>query len=724
MNMEWKSGGVEEWRRTVLPFLHSSIPPFGGAGMTGKERRITMQVQGRVYDEASRSGLSGVLVSNTETIVQTDADGRYTLRVEPHAHRFVVVTVPDSFRLQGTFFHSALDWNESQEGVDFPMIRTPERAHEGFSFVQITDTHVVVEGDRFTSGKMLAEDIHQLSQEASPDFIVASGDLTNRGTLQELRSYREAIQTIQTPVFSLFGGHDGNEERRTGEAGTTFTLNYERILGPTYYSFDRGGRHFVLYPNEEHFFSLEDQRRKACWFWTDLTLQPEQREIVVVVHIPPPVTFLEQLSRYPVTLVLYGHWHSSKVFSYGKITVAATPSLCFGGIDTTPRGYRRVVFREDGRQIELRTLTRSGAPSPSEDPPGTISLGEESLRPLWRQRLPVRLHRAAPLHIGGQLLLNLGDEESRGRAGVCCVEARTGEIGWYTPTDASIKNRVTGVEGRCAAVSITGRVYVFDTASGNLLWQADLPGFPERWVYTSPVIGDQTVYAGAKSGYAAYDLETGERRWHRPLEDNDTWSCYASPRVDGDLLIVLIPRRGLLALNRRDGTVVWEHKLAVEYYYPSPVIAGEVLVSGGDPAHLAVIQPHSGEVVWHRPVLSSDYVTGLVVHSNRIYVTTPDGEAQCYDLASGQRYWRFQTGEDILDMIPYRRGIRSILAAPVVFRDRVIVCGCDGWLYVLNAVSGECESRASFSSPITAAPCLVEDGFCVGTYDGWLYRFA
>jgi hypothetical protein len=35
---EWKSGRVEEWKRKegfVLPFFHSSILPFGGAGKEG-----------------------------------------------------------------------------------------------------------------------------------------------------------------------------------------------------------------------------------------------------------------------------------------------------------------------------------------------------------------------------------------------------------------------------------------------------------------------------------------------------------------------------------------------------------------------------------------------------------------------------------------------------------------------------------------------------------------
>ena len=86
--------------------------------------------------------------------------------------------------------------------------------------------------------------------------------------------------------------------------------------------------------------------------------------------------------------------------------------------------------------------------------------------------------------------------------------------------------------------------------------------------------------------------------------------------------------------------------------------------------------------------------------------------------------WRFRTGNDLMDMVPARRDVGSILAAPVIYKECLLICGMDGCLYVLNAGTGACVSRTDLSAPIAAAPCLTEDGFCVGTYDGHLYCFA
>ena len=727
---------------------------------------MTIQVEGHVREVPSKRGLVNVCVSNGEHIIRTDADGHYALEISPGGHRFIFVTVPDGYRLGENFYRSTLGWSGDQRGVDFELLPLPDRDQRTFSMVHISDTHVVLDEDR-TQGKVLSQDLQQLVREAQPDLIVVSGDLTDWGTLAELEQFRHAIKSVSTPVLPMFGGHDGNQERfgdltveelvalkhekqyakieeiLKQREGTTFTRNYERVLGPAYYSFDRGRRHVVLYPNEENFFSPRDRKRKEDWLWADLAQQPRNREVVVFLHKPPSIPFLTALSRYPVKLVLHGHWHSSKAFTHGEIVVTATPPLCFGGLDTRPRGYRIVESGEDELQFQLKPLRRTTQASrPSAKV--SISLDEtgKGLRLLWTHQLPVGLHRASPVRSGERILVSLADEGHPAQSGVVCIDARSGALSWRMFTDTSVKNSVavappagSADDGAdlCAAVSVAGSVYVIETGSGRIRWQADLPGFPERWIYASPVIDGETVYAGGKAGIGAYEMQTGAQLWYTPIEGGDGWPCYASPQVCGDLLIVLVQRRGLLALDRRNGTVIWERALGVENPYAQPAVDGGLLISGsdapglhwytGDPAHLAVLRVNSGDVVWHRPVLPSRYPTGLAIGGDRLYATTPDGEALCFDVPSGALLWRFQSGNDLMDMVPARRGVQSILAAPVIYNDCLLICGGDGCLYVLETRTGACISRTDLGSPITAAPCLTREGFCVGTYDGRIDGF-
>ena len=121
-----------------------------------------------------------------------------------------------------------------------------------------------------------------------------------------------------------------NELVRENE-GNASTLHFEAVLGPTYYSLDWGGRHFAFWPNEHSYYSPAGLERKERWLWADLALQPEEREIVVVVHTPPPGAFLQALSRYNVRLVLHGHWHSSRVSRVRRYRGSGSPAGLFRG---------------------------------------------------------------------------------------------------------------------------------------------------------------------------------------------------------------------------------------------------------------------------------------------------------------------------------------------------------------------------------------------------------
>jgi hypothetical protein len=65
-----------------------------------------------------------------------------------------------------------------------------------------------------------------------------------------------------------------------------------------------------------------------------------------------------------------------------------------------------------------------------------------------------------------------------------------------------------------------------------------------------------------------------------------------------------------------------------------------------------------------------------------------------------------------------------VLALPVFYAGRVVACGVDAVLYLLNAETGVCEAQTPFDAPITAAPVVLDDGLCVATWDGRLRRFS
>jgi len=679
---------------------------------------VAVKIEGKVYNKDSGEGVGGALVSNGEQVVRAEEDGSYVLAVEVGIHPFVWVSLPAGMRPAERFYQAV---PEADGEVDFALLPAPERSRSDFRLAQITDTHVEGEEGGRSCGKMLSRDLRELVAQAHPDLIIHSGDLSNRGTQEELSWCARAFETVAPPVFALFGNHDGSSEHSAHKGALTCTGNFGQIFGPAYYSFDWGERHFVLYADIDHFFTAADRQRKEAWLWADLAQQPDERESVVVVHMPPKLEFVEKLARFKVRLVLFGHWHSSKSFAFAGVAVAATPPLCFGGIDTGARGYRLVEFSGQGAKMELKALQR---PALSVKEPAAISLGKDEMPLRWKRQLPGELHRAAPVSWKNNILLSLRDEGPGESGGVQCLDAASGAPRWYFCSVASVKNSAAvDAQGRCAFVSASGRVWVVDAATGSELWQADLPGYPDRWVHVAPVVAAGTVYAGAKGGYGAYDLDSGERQWYTKLDDHDAFPFCASPLVAGERLILLQQGRGLLALQRCSGEIAWERVLGTSYPCGAPVRVGDLLVSGGDDKCLVVLEAESGEIVWQEQVLDA-YPSGLAADEEHIFVVTPGGQVRCFELDSGALCWQFQSGDDLIDMTPYSRAGRSILAAPLIWGERVVVGGNDGLLYVLDGASGQCLGQTDFGAPITAPPCLIGDGICVGIWDGRVYYFA
>jgi len=599
---------------------------------------------------------------------------------------------------------------------------------QGVRLAQFTDTHVVGAGQR-VSATELSQALTDLVEEATPDLLVASGDLTNLGAPEELAELQAGLADVQTPLFLMFGGHDGNAERRVEGNEPPWTRNWEARFGPTYYSFDWGGRHIVLWPNEEGFFAPEERERKRRWLEADLALHAHRRTTILVTHQPPPAAFVDDMDSLGVDLILHGHWHSVKVHSRGGVTVAATPPLCFGGIDTSPRGYRLVEWGEPARPISTR-LAALGSDRLTPRIPEVVG----DFRLAWARDMmksgmmksgmtagESRLsHRASPLVAGDRLYL-AGSRETSGA--VRCLSLATGETRWSASMEAPVRNTPRMAGDRVLALAMTGALYCLD-ADGRVEWRTEIAGHPDRWLYTSPVVGDGVIYAGGKSGLGAYDLATGEARWYTPIDASDAWSSYASPILTPGLVLQLVARRGIVALAQTDGAILWEAPLDVEYQYAEPVLLDGDLITGGTRSHLARLRVSDGDLVWHLDVLEGQYAAALSVDDQRIYTASPSGFVQAFDPASGEQQWRLQTGTDLLDMTPYARGVHSVLAAPTRVGSALLVGANDGILRVVDPATGAVRAQADFGTPLTSAPVALDGGgFVLLTWDGRVLRY-
>ena len=344
-------------------------------------------------------------------------------------------------------------------------------------------------------------------------------------------------------------------------------------------------------------------------------------------------------------------------------------------------------------------------------------------------------------------LVPLQDENGVDRCGICRVRLSDGAVLWHSRSDASVRAGVAGgPDGSCFAMSLTGRLLCIDGQSGEERWHTDTPGHPGRWVAVTPAYDAARglVAVGAKSGYGAYDAATGAERWYTRFSGTpdliadpvgDKRGHCGRPIIHDGLLITLVPRRSLMALRLDDGRIAWEYVLTgTQDWWSAPVAVGDRVVSGGEPDELVMVGAATGAEVWRRDVLGPsdfavNYLSGIAIAGDRAFLGALDGRALCVSLETGEVLWEMRTGIGVLEMAPYQRRVASVIAPPAYadrgpLRGRVLVCGMDAVLYVLDAQNGAVMEQASLPAPVTAPPVPTEDGLLIATYDGILTRFA
>lgn len=236
--------------------------------------------------DAGEAGLAGVAVSNQDTVVLTDANGRYTLPGPGLGNVFV--SVPRGSRAVGAWWTSA-----DAPSLDFALATWKEPVP--FRFVQASDTHIappVVPRTR----RMIA-----MVDSIAPALLLVTGDLVKdalRVSAAEATGYYDLfaseMRALRTPFRTVPGNHEMfGIERELSKVPTTHPLvgktMYRRRFGPEYYSFNAGGVHFVALNtvdiDDQWYYGHVDSVQLA-WLRRDLAVVPDSVPVVTFSHIP------------------------------------------------------------------------------------------------------------------------------------------------------------------------------------------------------------------------------------------------------------------------------------------------------------------------------------------------------------------------------------------------------------------------------------------------------
>jgi len=690
---------------------------------------LQVSVSGRAFVDGNHNGkreareavLPGVIVSDGAQVTVTDAQGAYTLHgVNPVLDHFVFVVRPTGYRCLNSFYRRLPEQADSLT-ADFTFIPAPETAKTDFSFAQITDIHTTIES------QTLLDDLREIAR-LKPAFVIATGDLVDAGGVKVLyQRYLRAVAQSPVPVISGIGNHD---EWQNG------IVTFEELLGPTNYAFDYGGRHFVLFDS-----SNSELPRRYEWLRRELALQPKEKEIYFFQHTQPEPQLLELLSAFNTMAIFSGHAHCSKVGYYGTRPILSvnTPTLRFGGIDTSPREFRLITFAGGKMDLETRVggVRRFCAVvSPAEDavlPQGALPISVSAYDSgLHCETVLYRLDagRWEPLQAAGSFNWSGSATVLPGKHS---LQVRATFAGG-TAVERRVRFTVDARERPAPQPGQDWPTYQHDPARSGSTADVAAPPLAPAWHTSlggvtqtaSPVVAGGLVFLGVadddgrgKAGVYALDARTGEPRWHFPTAA----SVKQTVAVAGGLAYAACVDGAIYALDAATGEERWHYNLGdspKQWAIPAPlVLDGKVYVGLG--GSFRVLDALTGQVLqqnrrvgvdwlsgpsapaadagtlivggsWNRGVAALDRGTGALVWKSDGYTHTfatpvlgdglalfpSAGRLRALDLQTGADRWSFPLPGD------------WTVSSPALAGGKVLIGTGDGRLYALDVAGTEC----------------------------------
>ncbi|UNK46174.1 PQQ-binding-like beta-propeller repeat protein [Arthrobacter sulfonylureivorans] len=673
-------------------------------------------------------GLPGVVVSNGQDAVQTDASGNYTL---PDRGRFVLLSRPEGYTARRW-------WSPAgSEPIDFDLIEQPQSLP--FEFVHLSDTHLSVPGGLAESSERRAAALYPEGglpdqfesflaglPRTAPDVqaVFLTGDLVDHGLADEYQALIEILDGSPLPVHTIAGNHDHMDGRHESVISANNYLTnsadpaaYEKYLGPRWYSFDIPGLHVVAMDWHTHELGIDNTIQEE-WLRNDLALVPQETPWILLFHDQPGESLLANVPRPPLA-TFSGHWHTSRVVSVDGTLHVNTPPAFFAGLDYSPPSWRRVTW--DGQNFTLNTvalhapaedaLTPVLAKSTIASTPHTISSPDV----LWRTFLAGSGHRQG-VAIGGDRIFAGSQFEDTPGGAVQALDPATGRILWTSRTDSAVKTAPALVGDVVISAEVTGDVSAYSQETGDLLWVCPSPDPLRRFAWGAPAPAAGCVVVGDQADLRRIDAATGKVIWRRTdLAPHHNLVNHAAPLIAGDLVAVGYwpSPQYPIGLSLETGEDQWPSsadesaadfreikRLLVMGTAALDASTGSILLPGY--SSTISIDSTSGALNWVAEH-EGNFSPSAPVATDRGIITTVGGHGlEMLDRSDGRKLWEARVDDSApFPLQPYAKQAHPVLAPPTVLGDRIILPCLDGEVRVFS-LEGELLHRVVVGVPVAA----------------------
>ncbi|NJD30615.1 MAG: outer membrane protein assembly factor BamB [Gammaproteobacteria bacterium] len=259
-----------------------------------------------------------------------------------------------------------------------------------------------------------------------------------------------------------------------------------------------------------------------------------------------------------------------------------------------------------------------------------VALDEATGKQRWKSNIPGELLSPALVYRDKVVLRSV---EGRLRA----LSAADGKEQWLVEDlvpRLSLRGTATPVGAGDVVVSgfDSGKVMSVTLASGEILWQTQVATPHGRSelerlsdVDSAVKVSGNDVYAvGYQGRVAMIALDTGQIWWARDV------SSYRGLAIDDDQLYVASSDGDVVALRRRDGTVLWTQSGLKHRGLSPPAVVGNAVVVGDFEGYLHFLDRSTGKFVAREKAGGKRIAAPPLVMGDRVYVIDEGGRLAAY----------------------------------------------------------------------------------------------
>lgn len=483
----------------------------------------------------------------------------------------------------------------------FAIIGLCAQPAEPFKFALVTDTHI----GSPNNDEDLYRTVNDINSQKNIAFVIVSGDVTEFGSYEELRTAKCLLDDLKVPYYILPGNHDSN----WSESGTN---DFLRVFGNETFGFEYGGYKFIGLASGPNMRMSPGQipRENLTWFFDEIAETDKNTPIIYVNHYPMDNSLnnwfevMDALRPYNVQLMLCGHGHNNRAMNFEGVNAAMCRSNLRAKSDFG--GYNIIEVTADSILLSERIVS-------GETRPPWLSYSAKE-RPKWETNPPRPDYSINQHHPFVSEVWSVQEKSDMG-SGMCLADDKL----IYTNTAGEIK--------------------AANTQNGNTVWTYKTDGK----IYSTPTVYKNTVWCASSDSYV-YGLDVRNGKLQHKLKTDK--AVVSSPAcADGKVLVVGGDGR-CRAWDENSGKLVWMFDSVKNFVVTRPLIKDGVLFFGswGNEFYALDIETGKSRWIWNNGqtnrMFSPAQVIPVITHG-RVYLASPDRYMTVLNEKTGEIIWRY-----------------------------------------------------------------------------------